>query len=122
MAPAKTPRAVIDQLHRAVVAASDAELKAKLAESGIELEETRDTLLRGGGAAKEAREGELVCSCHDIGQGNLEKLLADNCPTFESFTGKTNAGSGCGSCRPALSRLWQQHLSRVERMSEVAVG
>lgn len=36
-APAKTPRPIIDQLHRAVQAALDAELKAKLAESGMEV-------------------------------------------------------------------------------------
>ncbi len=37
LAPAKTPRAVIDQLNRAVQTAFDSELKAKLAESGIEV-------------------------------------------------------------------------------------
>jgi tripartite-type tricarboxylate transporter receptor subunit TctC len=37
LAPAKTPRAIIDQLNRAVAAAFDAELRAKLAESGIEV-------------------------------------------------------------------------------------
>ena len=36
LAPAKTPRAIVDQLHRATVAAFDADLRAKLAESGIE--------------------------------------------------------------------------------------
>ena len=36
-APAKTPRPIIDQLNRAVVAALDPELKAKLAESGMEV-------------------------------------------------------------------------------------
>ena len=36
-APAKTPRPIIDQLNRAVVAALDAELKAKLAENGMEV-------------------------------------------------------------------------------------
>jgi tripartite-type tricarboxylate transporter receptor subunit TctC len=51
LAPARTPRAVIDQLHRAVVAASDAELKSKLAESGMELapsspEELQQTIAR----------------------------------------------------------------------------
>jgi tripartite-type tricarboxylate transporter receptor subunit TctC len=51
LAPARTPRAVVDQLHRAVLAASDAELKAKLAESGIELaptspEELQQTIAR----------------------------------------------------------------------------
>lgn len=37
LAPAKTPRPVIDQLNRAVLGAFDAELKTKLAESGIEV-------------------------------------------------------------------------------------
>lgn len=37
LAPAKTPRPLIDQLNRAVQVAFDGELKAKLAESGIEV-------------------------------------------------------------------------------------
>ena len=37
LAPAKTPRSIVDQLNRAVQTAFDAELKAKLAESGIEV-------------------------------------------------------------------------------------
>ncbi len=37
LAPAKTPRAIIDQLNRAVHAALDAEVKAKLAENGMEV-------------------------------------------------------------------------------------
>ena len=34
---AKTPQSVIDQLNKAVLAAMDADMKAKLAESGIEV-------------------------------------------------------------------------------------
>lgn len=37
LAPAKTPRAVVDQLNRAVLTAMDADVKAKLAASGIEV-------------------------------------------------------------------------------------
>jgi tripartite-type tricarboxylate transporter receptor subunit TctC len=37
LAPAKTPRAIIDQLNRAVFAALDADVKAKLAENGMEV-------------------------------------------------------------------------------------
>lgn len=37
LAPAKTPRPIVDQLNRAVRTAMDAEFKAKLAESGIEV-------------------------------------------------------------------------------------
>jgi tripartite-type tricarboxylate transporter receptor subunit TctC len=51
LAPAKTPRAIIDQLNRAVLAALDADVKAKLAESGIEVatstpEELQRTITR----------------------------------------------------------------------------
>lgn len=37
LAPAKTPRALVDELNRAVAKAFDAELRARLAESGIEV-------------------------------------------------------------------------------------
>ncbi len=37
LAPTKTPRPIIDQLNKAVLAAFDPELRAKLAESGIEV-------------------------------------------------------------------------------------
>jgi len=37
LAPAKTPRPIVDQLNRAVRTAMDAELKAKLGESGMEV-------------------------------------------------------------------------------------
>ncbi|QHE85726.1 Bug family tripartite tricarboxylate transporter substrate binding protein [Hydrogenophaga sp. BPS33] len=37
LAPAKTPKSIIDQLNRAVQTAMDAEVKAKLASSGIEV-------------------------------------------------------------------------------------
>jgi tripartite-type tricarboxylate transporter receptor subunit TctC len=37
LAPAKTPRPIIDQLNRAVRAALDTDLRAKLAESGMEV-------------------------------------------------------------------------------------
>ena len=51
LAPAKTPRAIVDQLNRAVQAAFDTELKARLAESGIEVststpEEARQLIAR----------------------------------------------------------------------------
>ena len=37
LAPAKTPQPIIDQLNRAAATAMDADLKAKLAENGIEV-------------------------------------------------------------------------------------
>lgn len=46
LAPAKTPRAIIDQLNRAVHAALDAEIKAKLAENGMEVAPNSPEVLR----------------------------------------------------------------------------
>jgi tripartite-type tricarboxylate transporter receptor subunit TctC len=51
LAPAKTPRPIVDQLNKAVTAAFDAETRAKLAESGIEVstsspEEVRQLIAR----------------------------------------------------------------------------
>lgn len=37
LAPAKTPRALVDEIHRAVVKAFDPELRSRLADSGIEV-------------------------------------------------------------------------------------
>ncbi|HVK30930.1 MAG TPA: tripartite tricarboxylate transporter substrate-binding protein, partial [Burkholderiaceae bacterium] len=37
LAPARTPRAIVDQLTRAVATAFDAELRAKLSETGIDV-------------------------------------------------------------------------------------
>jgi tripartite-type tricarboxylate transporter receptor subunit TctC len=37
LAPAKTPRPIVDQLNRAVRTAMDADLKAKLGENGMEV-------------------------------------------------------------------------------------
>ena len=43
LAPAKTPQPIIDRLNKAVLAAMDADLKAKLFESGIEGQPARPT-------------------------------------------------------------------------------
>jgi tripartite-type tricarboxylate transporter receptor subunit TctC len=43
LAPAKTPKPIIDQLDKAVLAAMHADLKAKLFESGIEGPPARPT-------------------------------------------------------------------------------
>ncbi len=47
LAPAKTPRAVVDELNRAVAQAFDAELRGRLAESGIEVATSTPEELQG---------------------------------------------------------------------------
>ena len=60
LAPAKTPRPIIEQLNRAVRTAMDAELKAKLAESGIDLSVSSPEELQAMIAADIKLHAELV--------------------------------------------------------------
>jgi len=62
LAPAKTPRPIIEQLNRAVRSAMDAEMKAKLAESGIEVAPSTPEELQRTIAADIKLHAELVKS------------------------------------------------------------
>ena len=76
----------------------------------IELSDKRLVLLRSGKAA-EPMQGQLVCSCNNVGTGNIERAIEGGCETLESICQKTSAGTGCGSCRPEVKRI----LERVKR-------
>jgi ferredoxin-nitrate reductase len=76
-------------------------------ESGIELEEIRDRLLRGGATTVTRCTGPVICSCHNVGEGNLQQAVAEGCDNLETLMTKSRAGTGCGSCRPAIRRLWE---------------
>ena len=78
----------------------------------IELSDKRLVLLRSGKAA-EPMQGKLVCSCNNVGTGNIEKAIESGCETLESICQKTTAGTGCGSCRPEVKRI-------LEKMYEIA--
>lgn len=78
--------------------------------TGIELDDQRRTLLRSGGAKQSApMDGELVCSCNQVGTGNLACAMAEGCDTLESLCKKTGAGLGCGSCKPEVAALLEGH-------------
>lgn len=80
---------------------------------GTELSEKRLQLLRASQRA-DPMEGKLVCSCNNVGQGNLEKAILDGCNDFQKLCQKTGAGTGCGSCRPEVRAI-------LEKMELVAV-
>jgi ferredoxin-nitrate reductase len=84
-----------------------AELKA-LIESQLELDESRRRLLRGTGPAREPLEGPLVCSCNQVGEGNLLRALKQGCDSLEALCSRTGAGTGCGSCRPEVAALMER--------------
>ena len=88
----------------------------RLLDSRIELQEERDTLLRpaAGGEAKPAVKGRLVCTCNQVGEGNLTDLIRDGVVDLETLCANSRAGTGCGSCRPEVQMLLDKTLATPE--------
>jgi ferredoxin-nitrate reductase len=83
--------------------------------SGLELESLRAELLRGGaGIVGKALDGAMICSCHHVGSGTIEKAAATCGGDLHKVCAATKAGTGCGSCKPEifaiLKRLTQKAL------------
>ncbi len=82
--------------------------------TGIELDDRRRELLRAGSATTQVPlQGALVCSCNQVGRGNLEGALASGCSSVEELCNATGAGLGCGSCKPEVSALFEEHSAVV---------
>ncbi|WP_375241220.1 molybdopterin-dependent oxidoreductase [Polaribacter sp.] len=80
-----------------------AEFKTMI-ESKIELSDKRDALLRGSSNAEPVL-GKLVCSCSQVGSGNLETAITKGCVNFTELCNKTGAGLGCGSCKTEIREI-----------------
>ncbi|MFN8354247.1 MAG: molybdopterin-dependent oxidoreductase [Spirosomataceae bacterium] len=80
--------------------------------NGIELSEKRLALLRSGKKADPV-VGKLVCSCNNVGQGNLEKAITGGCMDFAKLCQTTGAGMGCGSCRPEVRQLLESKKEKT---------
>ncbi|MEQ9304373.1 MAG: FAD-dependent oxidoreductase [Marinoscillum sp.] len=76
----------------------------ELIDSGTELSEKRMQLLRSG-QTPAAVKGKLVCSCNNVGQGNLEEAIGHGCNSLNDLCQTTGAGLGCGSCKSEVKRL-----------------
>jgi anaerobic selenocysteine-containing dehydrogenase/NADPH-dependent 2,4-dienoyl-CoA reductase/sulfur reductase-like enzyme/bacterioferritin-associated ferredoxin len=85
-----------------------AEFKA-LIESEIELSEKRMTLLRSGKAADPVM-GRLICSCNQVGEGNLVGLIERGCNSLADLCQSSGAGFGCGSCKPEVKRILERWM------------
>ncbi len=75
-----------------------------LIQNKMELSEKRLQLLRSGKTA-EPVTGKLVCSCGNIGEGNINKKINEGCNTLQALCEASGAGMGCGSCRPEVKAL-----------------
>ncbi|MHA4896371.1 molybdopterin-dependent oxidoreductase [Pedobacter sp. PWIIR3] len=75
-----------------------------LIENKMELSEKRLQLLRSGKVA-EPPIGKIVCSCNNIGEGNLINKIKDGCKDHLQLCQLTGAGMGCGSCRSEVKAI-----------------
>jgi nitrite reductase (NADH) large subunit len=54
-----------------------------------------------------------VCNCHHVTESTLTGAIRDGCTTLPQLSAATKAGTGCGSCRGALTRLLLKTSSRT---------
>ncbi|WP_308993747.1 molybdopterin-dependent oxidoreductase [Mariniflexile litorale] len=80
-----------------------AEFKTMI-ESKIEMSDKRNTLLRGSSNDVPVI-GKLVCSCSQVGAGNIEEAIQGGCTNFTELCNKTGAGLGCGSCKTEVKEI-----------------
>jgi ferredoxin-nitrate reductase len=78
----------------------------------IELNEKRLGLLRSGGRS-EPVSGRLVCSCNNVGSGNIENRIASGCTELSKIAAATGAGTGCGSCRTEIKKILEKKLQEM---------
>ena len=84
----------------------------ELIDSGTELSEKRLQLLRSG-QAPVAVKGKLVCSCNNVGEGNLTEAIQQGSENLNSLCQATGAGLGCGSCKSEVKRLINKTLQPI---------
>ncbi len=81
----------------------------ELIQNKTELSDKRNELLRGSRSTTEAVVGKLVCSCNNVGEGNIEKAIKSGCKDFTELCKKTGAGTGCGSCKPEVKAILEKN-------------
>lgn len=89
-----------------------------LIENKIELSEKRMELLRSGKPAAPV-VGKLVCSCNNVGEGNLTALVKSGCTEFRQLCQQSGAGLGCGSCKPEVKAILEYTLEPAVSLLDV---
>ena len=89
-----------------------------LIENRIELSEKRLQLLRSGKAPVPVI-GKLVCSCNNVGEGNIVNKIKEGCTDHLQLCQLTGAGMGCGSCRPEVKAILEKCIEISKKPSLV---
>ncbi|SEW54065.1 nitrate reductase [Chitinophaga arvensicola] len=75
-----------------------------LIQQKTELSEKRLELLRSGKKGTPLI-GKLVCSCGQVGEGNILEKIAAGCHDLAQLCQASGAGMGCGSCKPEVKAI-----------------
>ena len=81
-----------------------------LIQDKMELSDKRLQLLRSGKKA-EPVIGKLVCSCGNVGEGNIINKINEGCKDLVQLCQLSGAGMGCGSCRPEVKGILEKSLN-----------
>lgn len=81
----------------------------------VELSEKRLGLLRAGKPVSAGVVGKLVCSCNNVGEGNLRKAVDEGCTQLAALCQNTGAGMGCGSCRPEVKAILEKNKKPIQQ-------
>ena len=85
-----------------------------LIENRVELSEKRLQLLRSG-KKTEPVIGKLVCSCNQVGEGNLQTLIAMGHRNLNGLCELSGAGLGCGSCKPEIQQMLKDSTPSLKK-------
>jgi len=72
-------------------------------------EQQNAAVLAGRAAVPQPEKGAIVCVCFDVGMKTILRAMSEQGLTSVAEVGAAlNAGTNCGSCRPAIARLLEE--------------
>jgi ferredoxin-nitrate reductase len=83
-----------------------------LIQQKIELSDKRLELLRSGKKGTPVI-GKLVCSCGNVGEGNIMEKIAGGCSNLQQLCQASGAGLGCGSCKSEVKALLEKSVQKT---------
>lgn len=91
-----------------------------LIEQKTELSEKRLELLRSGTSAEPVL-GKIICSCGNVGEGNIMNKIQDGHTELKALCQASGAGLGCGSCRPEVQAILEREMSNSTKQERQAI-
>jgi ferredoxin-nitrate reductase len=90
----------------------------ELIQQKTELSDKRLELLRSGKKAAPVI-GKLVCSCGNVGEGNICEKIKEGHTSLDELCKASGAGLGCGSCRSEVKQLLEKNKAKRTLQQEL---